>query len=269
MNMNIDQSNNENLKNWIAFNRDIASMLRNRVISRNEYFLYMHLRLNCNPYGICSTNINAIKSDIFSNVSINYINKLLLSLKGKELVWFERRQGSRSSFEVHFGDFILPDKKIRSLNKYFNNKSVRTEDISEDTVKSELDAEDIDISQMFKDEKKDLTRGFSMDSAINRVRSDNNDTDTYTDNDKIVNQVRESESPNKFFPKSFQEERCKGFAIQLGEKDMRYILSAYRKHGLNLIERAYTLTMESESVEHKGKYFNKLVNELGKEKQNG
>lgn len=264
----MSNDNDNKIENWVAFKRDIASMLRNREINRNEYVLYLHLRLNCNPYGICSTNINAIKSDIFSNVTINYINKLLLSLKDKRLVWFARRQGSRSSFEVHFGDFILPDKKIRTLDKYFGNNLVRTNNISEEEEGSELDTEEIDFSQMFGDKKKDLTKGFSMDSATNQVRGDNNDTDTHIDNDKIANQVRESESPNKFFPKSFQEERCKDFAIQLEEKDMRFILSAYRKHGLNFVERAYNQTMESKGVRHKGKYFNKLINELGKEKQN-
>ena len=256
------------LENWIAYKRDIASLLRNRVINKNEYFLYLHLRLNCNPYGICSTNINAIRSDIFSNVSTNYITKLLLSLKSKRLVWFARRQGSRSSFELHFGDFILPTKKISSLDSLFDNDLVRTKNPDETQRESELRVEDVGPSQMLESTRKAIFKVKNTSLAPNPVRSNNTNNENNINNDKIVSFV--STKPTKsYIPYSFEEEQCKKMAIGLGEDDITFILNAYQKYGLEQVIWAYSLTMESKEVNHKGKYFNKLISEQEKDRKNG
>lgn len=64
-----------------------------------------------------------------------------------------------------------------------------------------------------------------------------------------------------FSPKSYEEERCWEIARYLGEKDMRFILSALKKHGFHAIERAYNDIKERRpgSIENKGAYFNELL----------
>lgn len=166
----------EQLGNWINFNRNILSKYWNKEINRNEYFLYLHLRNCCDPYGKCKTSINDIRSEVFGNkVGKNYVNKILLSLKSKKLIWFKGRQGVRGSFEVHFGDFIVPGGKIKTLDKYFSDTYVRSNSSSLEPEESEATPEAKAFSQKFQEDKKGLIEKFSMDTFRDKVRGNHND----------------------------------------------------------------------------------------------
>ncbi len=184
--MTQESLDDEKLENWIAYKRDIVSLYRNGGINRNEYTLYLHLRLTCNAYGICTTNLETIKSDLFPKLKgVNYIEKLVLSLKRKRLIWFKDRRGCRGSFEIHFGDFILPDKKIKKLDKYFEDNLVRGEEKTQEPLESEVSTKPMSVSQNLNEGKKALIESFSMDGGTNQVRSCNNNKDKEKDNENI------------------------------------------------------------------------------------
>lgn len=250
--------------NWIPFPREIISSYRNKFICRNEYLTYLHLRLDCDPYGKCKTSISDIKNDILHWVSHNYVNKILLSLRKKKLIWFKNRQGVRGSFEVHFSDFILPNKTIKTLDKYFKQELVRSNISNLDIENSEVKPQVKEFSQKLKQDKKGLIDKFSMGSMNDKVRGSNNDNDNENNNDiNDSNKSFKEIAIKDFIPRNHEEQKCKDIASCLGEKNMNFVLSAYRKYGLNAVERAYIVTLEAPNAQNKGKYFNTLVKEIG------
>jgi len=272
------QSEDNRDRSWVNLPRSIVSLYRNNVISRNEYLTYLHLRATCNPYGICTTSIRDINNDIFGGgVSDSYANKLLLSLKGQKLVWYKRRQGVRGSFEVHFGDFIVPGGKIKTLDKYFDPKLVRSEDASPIPNESEAAPEVDDVSQKLKMQKNELKSTFSWPEKEGQIRGDNNDnynekykniTDR-SDDSKFFNKIGNRNLLTEgFCPKTYEEERIWQIAKELGETDMRFLISILHKHSFGLIERAYQEHMETSGktkVENSPAYLNGIIQRMIKE----
>jgi len=273
-------SNQNKLKNWINFQRDILSLYRKKTISRNEYFTYLHLRLNCNPYGIAVTSISDINNDVFGGkVTDNYINKLLLSLRSKRLIWYKDRQGSRGSFEVHFGDFIMPNDIIRTLDKYFIPEPVTSDNNTESPIKSEVKPEADTVSHEFEKQKTELKSGFSFPFQPHQVRGYN--TDTYKEKKNEISDVsydtsgaklRFNKSENRnlltnrgFYPRDSDEERVWFIAKEVGEEEMKFLLSILNKHGLSFIERAFEQYNElktKEEVDNPPAYLNKIIQRL-------
>ncbi len=150
---------NEKLENWIIIPRKVAYDKRAGIISKNELFILMWLRLNGNPYGITTTSLRDINEDLFENkFTISYINKIILSLRSKRYLYYEDRTGRRGSFDVHFGDWILPDKNIRSLDKYFNNEVVRPVTHTTKPIKEEVGTENTPDIQSVEDIKADISK---------------------------------------------------------------------------------------------------------------
>ena len=275
-------NNPSKIKNWINFQRDILSLYRKRKINRNEYFTYLHLRLNCSPYGIAVTSISDINNDVFSgDVTDNYVNKLLLSLRSKKLIWYDNRQGSRGSFEVHFGDFIMPNEIIRTLDKYFNPETVISNNDTESPNKSEVRPEVDVFSHEFEKQKDKIISDFSSLLQPHQVRGYNTDTHTHKKKDNNTlnlsyDRLRAKPPFNKsedrnlltnsgFYPQNSDEERIWIIAQEIGEEDMKFLLSVLTKHGLSLIERAYERYNDlkaKETIDNPAAYLNKLIQGL-------
>jgi len=173
---------NEKFENWVAMPRRFASDRRSGNISSSEFALLMWLRVNGNPYGIAVVSLKDINEDVFDGkFTISYVNKLILSLRKKRYIHYESRAGRRGSFEVHFGDWILPDKNIRSLDRYFEQKPVEPLYKRKESPEAE-DSDEMKVSsQSSKDIKDDISkmvRGFST----NPVRGSNNETNNKNDN---------------------------------------------------------------------------------------
>lgn len=264
------------IRNWVNFQRDILSLYHDKAITRHEYLVYLHLRLSCNPYGTATTSINDINNDIFGGkVSNNYVNKILLSLRSKKLIWYKDRQGVRGSFEVQFGDFILPTEQIKTLGKYFEPQQVTSDSQSETIVKSEPTPQVNNVSQRLNVLKSELNKSFSMPKQNYQVRGYNNDTDTQNKNktyDKselktFDNFGNRNLLTDYFCPRNSDEEIAWKIAKDLDEKDMRFVISRLNKYGLHVIEKAWIDTKEGYQkglVRNKGSYFNARVEKLAK-----
>lgn len=261
----------EKLTNWINFPRNVLSLYRNKQISRNEYFTYMHLRLNCTPYGISTTSIGDIGADVFGDrVTDSYVNKILLALKSKRLLWYEKRQGVRGSFEVRLGDFILPDGNIQRLNQYFQPQEVRSRGDTSSSNRSEVTPELNNISQRLKEQKIALNLKLSMSPESSLVRSRNTDNDNEKDNDitdmsglKISKPIGELLTEH-FTPQNYEEDRIWTIAKEVGEKDMRFLKSILKNHGLRIIEKARGELKEgaNKGIKNQGAYLNSIIKRL-------
>jgi len=260
----------DKLENFITIPRKIAQDRRSGLLSRPEYDVYMWTRHNANPYGIAIVSLSDIKNDIFDGrVSENYVNKLLISLKSKRYIYYKKRAGRRGSFEVHFGDWILPDKKIKQLDYLFNPKEVRTKDTTLTPNLSEPSQNEEGVSQSFNDLKIQAS-SIAFEKSINKkVRASYNDTDTHNENDTNRMQSFSLKNgdikPEYFKPESHEQERCRSIARALGEESMKYILGIMHKVGFHIIERAWGIYEEErlgKSIENKGAYFNSIIKRL-------
>jgi len=251
------------LTNFVPFPRKIASDVKSGKIASNEFTLYAWLRVHLNPWGVVSVSLKALKDDIFKEVSPNYINKLLLSLLSKKYIYYHRRQGRRGSFEVEMGEIVLPNKQIKTLDKYFNPNEVRSEAISLPRRQSEEHQTKDVSSQKLKAIKDQIKQDLSMDKKHPLVRSPYNDNETYIL--PIDKKTFKGIPVNTYIPTSSDYLRCQEIAVQLGEKDMDFILSVFHKHGLGIIDRAWGLYREQdekEEIENPGGYFNRIIQQL-------
>ncbi len=243
----------EKPKPYITNPRFLASDFKSGKITRNELLLLLWLRLNTNPFGILTVNLSAIQEDIFYDTkNNNYANKLMLSLLSKRYLYYENRQGRRGSFEVHFGDWLLPNKTIRNIDHCFNQGEVRSES-------GEMVKDSVEVSHKLKavsqksNDNNIPTNNIVSGSQLNReVRSHYNDNDKDKEKDDIV--AFKGIMVDDFRPESYQELRCQEIAKELGEEHINFLLSIKKKYGFGIIEKAWGLYREDRD---KGK---KIVN---------
>lgn len=231
-------------------------------ITREEYQVYVWLRGSANPYATAVVTISGIKQDVFgAKYSDNHINKILLSLKSKKYLYYIPRQGRRGSFEIKMVDFLLPTKKITTYEGLVSASSSRSGDRARGEVQEEVIPEVVSFEQKsdkVKSIRKQVVSSISVDSLF---RSDNNDTN----NNNYKNNNRSKTKPivtELFDPKTKEEIFCKDTAYQLGEQDMRYILSIKDRYGISVLRDAYERTYAyqlNNKVENLPALFNSIV----------
>lgn len=256
------ENQNENpLSNWIVFPRNIASLYKNGEINRAEFFVYCYLRIQCNPYGICTTHMEALRDDVFGkeggkkSVSKNYVNKILLSLKSKRLLFYLYRTGRSGSFEVRFPDFIDPNKKITSIEHLFIKEASQQEIGAVGDKKSE-DSIEVEV----KSQKLEMPN--NMDVAIKQGANDSGEFRGYNNNTDIEKKIENTDlsvsykvvskdtertdteyvcknSTDSFVPTLYEEETAKSIAEGVGEKCMDRYLGLIKKGYFWVLEKAY------------------------------
>lgn len=254
------------LMNFVIFPRQIVQDRRNGLLKMAEFYVYTWVRLNASPYGVAIISLSDIRNDIYDGeVSENYINKLLLSLKSKKYIYYQRRAGRRGSFEVHFGDWILPNKTIKTLDKYFNPEVVRGSDIPQTPNLSEPSQNNEVKSQNF-NELKILASSMSSDKSLNnKIRASYNDIDNYKKNDTNCTQsfsLNRNVKPQDFTPETYEQQRCREIAEALGEKSMKFILSALDRYQFHKIEKAWIIYQDEKvgkNIGNPGAYFNDIL----------
>lgn len=254
----------EKLENWVAFPRKIASDYRNGIITRDEYFIYSWLRLNADIFGVSTTSLDNLSNDVLRKKNKkNYVNKLLLSLKEKRFIHYQRRTGRRGTFDVHLADFILPNKTISNLDRFFKTDSVRGDDVIDTSNKSEpeqsLSARSQTLNEI-KNEVNSLANTFSINKPVRAYNNDNN-----KEKDNISSFFKERTNLSDFVPKNLDEECCLNIATKLGEKEINFMLSVLKKYGRESIEKAWRVFQEEEektTIKNRGAYFNTLVKRI-------
>jgi len=205
----MEQSNGK-LTDFVAFKRDLLASLRKGEITKDEFFAYTYIRLSGNPYGYTVTSFENIRNDIFRGKSINYCNQLLLSLKSKRFIYYADRRGRRGSFEIHLGDWILPNKKIKTLDRYFNEGEVRGSSETQ-TGSSSEPAQSIEAAGKNLDEqKRQVLKPFSALSDSSEVRGSYNDTNkennTYVKREEISFKGGRLRTVTSFVPDNSDEQ---------------------------------------------------------------
>lgn len=254
------------LDNYVVTPRYIASDYRNGKITIPERNLWLWLRVCGSPYGIATISMETLAKEAFNQpVQKNYINKILISLKSKRYVWYSDRTGRRGSFEVHMGDWILPSKQIKTLDKYFEGDTVRGENLLESIGNTEVGIELADFSQNFDVKNTIAPASESIKKIRELVRGYDNDKEKDKNNDKdslhSLSFKKEEYSFSKFKEDTYEAMRCKQIALGVGDKDVAYCIGIYRKYGLDVLEKAlkeFTLS-DGLSKDNPPAFFNSLV----------
>lgn len=167
---------------YVILHRKIAEDRRNKKISRNEYLVYVWLRNNANPYGISVTSLSDLNNDIFDGrTTTNSLNKIMLSLKKKRYLYYERRVGSRGSFNVKFPDFLLPTKKMTTYES-ISGKRVSRGPTDREELSSEEDEQTLEVDKQNSENTYDeWGQEYSSESHDHRSRGPKNETDTEKD----------------------------------------------------------------------------------------
>ena len=197
----------------------------------------------------------------------------MLELKRKKLIGFPRQQGRRGSFFVDIQNYPLSTGGFKDIEKEDAQNTGRSSGADMPPNKAETPAEVKPSWQKLKEEKTRLAQGFSMSSQVGFGRSSNNDNEKrdYNNNEKTISEHQKTDIRfpiSKFDPENYEEERCKEIAEYLGERDMRFILSALKKYGFTVIEEIYNEIKEKDNSEkgkpirNRGAYFNKRIQQM-------
>lgn len=249
---------------FIRLPRSIKEFYLDRFLLLEEFIVLVWLWFGANPKtGRINVSYEGLSKDFQERYSKNQINKIMLELKRKKLIWYPSQQGRRSSFNVDIQNYPLSKGKHRDITGLFNDNSGRSSGRSESDNPAEVPAEVETSWQKLKTEKNRLIKQFSVSSNDDSGRSCNNDNDkeNYNKNRSGFNKINDRFGLGGYMPKSYEEQRCLEIARKLGEKDPKFILSALRKRGLLAIESAYNEIKERPpgSIQNKGAYFNKLL----------
>lgn len=243
-------------EDYVILHRKLAKEFRNKEISREEFYIYVWLKINANPYAISITSSSNLNDDLFyGKKTVNYINKLLLSLKKKQYIHYEDQSGRRGTFEVKLGDFLLPTKILTNLkNSEKNSEDLVSQSLILDSQKTEAV---IDI-------KNELVSRFSSDA---QVRGSNNDTNNNKNNNKNCSKVVASKEvirTDLFKPKDNDEFLCKKINMELGDSNMRYILSIKSRYGISTVEQSFNSYKEriNPNIKDKPAFFNFITQEV-------
>jgi len=174
----------QKLANYVIFQRKIAADYRDEIINKDEFLIYTWLRLNADPYGISVTSLSSLGQDLFGKEKTeNSINKLLLSLKRKKFLFYKKRTGSRGSFRIHFGGFILPTKAITSLDKLFEEEEKANSMQKNDPEELKLGQNSSSAKQNLNSAETIIKSMTSKYRTTSRSRAYNNDTNKDKEND--------------------------------------------------------------------------------------
>lgn len=247
------------LENFVPFPRQDLADLHDGKLTPNEYDLYVRTRHSANPYGIATVSLKGLVSDFFhrSGWTENYLNKLMLSLKSKGYIHYDKRSGRRGSFSVRFANFSTPKGGITTLSGS-ETPMVKGEGSGQPPAEAE-DKPSLPSQSQKSVSIKESTAKLVKKFSLSQGRGTNTDNDTYKENNHRF--YKKGTPVNTFRPQSHEEQRCQEIAVGVGEETMDFLLSVLRRHGIRVLEETwdtFRLTKQAH-ITNKPAYFNALL----------
>src|SRR3990167_10769781 len=189
---------------YVKLPRSIKTALVDGYLSFEEYSVLVWLWITANPrMGKAHVSYAGLSKDFKEKYSKNHINRIMLNLKRKNLIWFAVQQGRRSSFHVDIASYPLSNGEFTDLEHCKKQKSGRSEDATDNQSPAEVPTEVTNVQQKLKSDKSALVERFSFTSKSSFGRSPKNDNEKENKNNRSTRRPVRS-----FSPKSFEEERC-------------------------------------------------------------
>jgi len=257
------------IDNYTITPRYIAADYRSGKLTIPERNLLLWLRVNGSPYGITIVDMASYARETFNApVGKSHINRLLLSLKSKKYIWYMDRAGRRGSFDVHMGDWILPSKQLKTLDKHFGDIADRGESPDEVVTDAEVGTENPSVSQSLISEKSVSNKSQIRSQISELIRGYDNDTNTDKNKEKeslgSLPIKKRDYSVGGFKPTSMEEQECLDIAKFIGESEVSFCLGTYNKYGMNILEKAKEEFINSDGYDKQNPpaFFNAVVQQF-------
>ena len=251
------------IKYFVILPRTIRDDYINGKLTINEKDVLLWIWLNTNPYnGFFTLSYQGLKQDLRNSISYANVRKIISSLRSKHYIHFINHKGRGGSFPVYPIGFLRANGQIQTEDYLKNRLPITTQsqckEQPEEQPNTKLENNIDPLYHKLLEQKKLLAQRYSMGSPNQQITTPYNDNDNKNNKKSIID-------VKNFIPdnNSYEKQRCQAIATSLGEKDMTFILSCLKKHGLNKIERVWGLINEDKSgnIKNPGAYFNTLINQ--------
>jgi hypothetical protein len=265
------------IKDFVAIPRRIRDDYVRGELSRNELDVLLWIWLNTNPVnGYFMADYKALEREFRDKISYDNVRKITSSLRKKQDIYFPNHKGRKGSFPIYPVGFKLTNGEIQTLDYLRNKFSVTTQSQPKEQLATEPKHNSEAQYHNFAEQKEILIKRFSMDSQRLQITTSYNDNDTKNNNIIDIDKKKYLEEPDNrfaygeiipvsnFYPKTYEEEVCWTIAKDLGESDMRFLLSSLKRYGFHHIERVWGIFQDTpkERIQNQRKYFNKLIKKL-------
>lgn len=248
----------------------IEELYRAGVITSRQRLVYISLRSQCNPYGICTTSVDDIIADVFANKCERpYVNKILADMKKMRLVWFKDRKGVAGKFDVYFDDFICPQGKITDLQNKFN---CRFKDISSST----FNHGELQVNSERRTHEKPtnaITVAKSLSNYVDKGVGSHTDKHNQTQKTTVFEDEKEYKCKNStstYEPSSNETLYILDMANEIGDTCLDWYLKLIVDGYFWAIEKAYGELKEDiqngKSIENKAPYLNAIIMRMLRER---
>lgn len=270
------------LKDFVILPRKIKDDYLEGKLTRNELDILLWIWLNTNPYnGYFTADYKGLEREFHGRISYDSIRKITSSLRKAQYIHFSNHKGRAGSFPVYPVGFLLTSHKIQTIQYLKERHSITSASQPHTELEDQSENNRGGLYHNLNEQKGGLIQKFSMDSRSAKITTTDTDNDNKnkkpridiaSNSDTIENELRTTRSSKKipvenFLPKSYEEERCWRIAQELGETDMRFILSCLSKYGIRPIEEARGIVKGARpgKIKNPRKYFNKVIHSLPQE----
>jgi hypothetical protein len=165
--------------------------------------------------------------------------------------------------------FRLTSGRIQTLDYLIGQQTITSEATQQEQQNTQVSHNQDSLNHSLLVLKQSIIKDFSG----NKITTPYNDNNKNNKDIDIKNLKNYSDSPipvRDFFPKTYEQEQCIRIAKELGEQDMRYLLSCLNKYGYAHLERVWGIfrDLPSYKIDNKPKYFNRMVSNLWKQNHN-
>lgn len=257
----------EKPKSYITVPRYILEDYLDKKLTRSEFILCVWIRCGADINGFTTTNVTSLRNDMFPDVKVNTVQKLLLSLRKKKYLHFPSHQGRRGSIRIESDTWLMKTKGTKSIAHHFNQNEIISDGIpvSESTAEPEqnLDGQ----NQKFIEQKEELTKGFSNFGESSRFRSHYNEYNNKKEKN-TVGATFKGTLTKDFNPTNSDEKRLKEIALELGDEYVNSLLNILRKNkrGLWAMEKALEVVQMhiemGKPINNRPAYFHGIVKQI-------
>lgn len=250
-----------NNNDYIRLPRSLRELYLDKFLLLEEFIVLIWLWMKANPkIGKADTSYEALSKDFHEKFSKNKMNKIMLELKRKKLIWYPRQQGRRSSFNVDIQNYPLSGGGYRDLSDLFENNSGRSDSNTNNPNPAEALAEVKEVQQKLKSDVLPLNKPRIGTQESEFGRSCNNENEKENKNYKNRSVSSKEVDVDNFKPTNDDEIECVAIADYLEERKMNFILSVLDKHGIKIIRKAcQEVVKRQDKIKNRGAYFNRMI----------
>ncbi len=220
--------------------RFLAEDYLDKKLTRSELILLLWLRATADIFGVTVTSASTLRDDMFPDVEVNTVEKLLLSVKKKGYIAYPNHQGRRGSIRIQSDEWLIRGKGVlRIARPSSHNKvtgAVESTGDSDEEGAHKLSTQ----NQKLVEQKNKLLQGFSITPIDSEITSHHNEHDNENKKENDTSGATFKGTLVKDFnPTNGNESRLKAIALEVGEEYINALLNELRKpRGLWVIEKA-------------------------------